>query len=578
MSSILDFLFGGNNAAQTKPAAPQQFSSPGAAAGTATFPDQQSWLQNYAKTAGDVVRAQRPITERGLLNWLTGRDANVASEVAGLQGPAAYFKMLEAQPDFTAKNTAAQSGQLGLMQRLAQTGLISDQDVDPNNILSALPAYLKAMRQQFPDLTPSGQTQAAPVPGMAAPPQGATPLAPSAQPPVSVAPLPPPQGASAAPLNPVQPQPQQSAAPNNAAPPSAPFSVNPELTKQRALFDRLGRFQTLFGNPADATKFFDLARKGIPEGSTVLNGSTVEGVSGNPLTMPGQNFEAQGAGLKATATELPHVAGQQAIDAYNAGLQRTTTTLKTTGERDAHIAETNNEKQQTPVTGYSTVNGQPMIAPASALKDGLPNFAPGANPYVEKHAKELEAGSKDAQDAAQGIIQAQQLVEAAQGILTGAWGEDIQDIRRGLSTLGIASPKLMTAAKKGDVVNELGTELAALRARAATGGRVPMSTFQIFRSVKPGLMSTNPAAVAAPIIASFQRQLDFADFQSKYYNDPNNWNKLDAVNAFRATNPDQKYIDAAQVPEPAPAVGTIVDGHRFKGGNPNAKESWEQVH
>lgn len=559
--SWFDSLFssGGNTQPTAKPAPMLPASTQAATAG---FPDQATWLANYIKAQGDLART-RPTS---FYNWISGNQGNAAREMAAVTGPSEYFKQLEAQPDFTAKNTAAQSGQLGLIQRLAQTGLVSGQDIDPNNIPAALPAYLKAMRAQFPDMAPGGVPGAPGAPDAAAPAAPTMPNAP-APPQATSAPLPPPMGANASPLNPTQPpaQPPQMAAPNAApagfpltAPPAAPAAVDPQLVRQRAMLERWGQFSNLFGDPAVALKFYEEANRGMPGGSRVLGGRAVEGVTGNPINMTGQDFTAQGDFKTALAKEIPHVAGQQTIDNNQTANQRGTDQRRIALDEAARIAETNNEKSQTPITGYSTETGQPMVAPASALKNGLPGFSPGVNPYIEKHAKEQEAASKDAQDAATGIIQAQQLVEAAQNIVTGAWGDDIQDIRRGLSTLGVASPKLMTAAKKGDVVNELGTELAALRARAATGGRVPMSTFQIFRSVKPGLLSTDPAAVAAPIIASFQRQLDFAEFQNKYYGDQKNWNKLDAVDAFRAANPDQKYVEAARVPEPTNGAPTQI--------------------
>jgi hypothetical protein len=67
---------------------------------------------------------------------------------------------------------------------------------------------------------------------------------------------------------------------------------------------------------------------------------------------------------------------------------------------------------------------------------------------------------------------------------TGAWGEDIQNIRRGISALGIGSEALKTAATKGDIANELSTEVAAMRARAAPpqGQKLPAGV-----KLSPGL-------------------------------------------------------------------------------------------
>lgn len=112
--------------------------------------------------------------------------------------------------------------------------------------------------------------------------------------------------------------------------------------------------------------------------------------------------------------------------------------------------------------------------------------------------------------------------------------------------MGLGGEALETAATEGDVTKELSTELAGLQSRAIAGGRTPLGLFTVVHAVKPGLLSVSPEAVAAPIIAGFQRKVDEADFTNHYYSDPKNWNKMDAREAFAAASPDQKYIDAAK--------------------------------
>ena len=47
---------------------------------------------------------------------------------------------------------------------------------------------------------------------------------------------------------------------------------------------------------------------------------------------------------------------------------------------------------------------------------------------------------------------------------------------------------------------------------------------------------------------------------------------------FLGGNPnDQKNWEQVVTPTPLPKVGEVLDGYRFKGGNPNDKASWEKV-
>lgn len=473
------------------------------AAQSAQFPGFGDYQNQAVKTAQALARS------KDVLSWLTnsGPTTDALVGAAKMGAPANYFAMLGAQPKFTSEDTATKQGQLGFLQNLARTGLVSGQNIEPNNIMAALPGYLKEMRAQFGDLGPQGDTSA---PNASViPPQPGVPN--SA--PVAMSPLPAP-GMSTSPA----------AAPQNG------------LENFRAMLDRWGQFNSVFGDPKSATDYFKLARDGNPNNTTTFNGQVVDPITAQPLTgTTAQDYNAQGAGKIAAAQEFPHVAGQEAIDNNRIG-----------GEKNAHIAETNNEKDQTPVTGYSTINGQPMVAPASALKTGaIPNFAPGTNPYIEQHEKELGAASDQANQASNDIIQLKQLDTALQGLKTGAWGESIQDIRRGLTQIGIGGDVVKNAATKGDIANELATEVAAIRARAASGGRTALGTFNIFRNVKPGVLSTDPHAQIQALLPALQRQIDYGQFVNGYYNQPGNWNKMDAPTQFRAQNPDQKYIDAA---------------------------------
>lgn len=304
---------------------------------------------------------------------------------------------------------------------------------------------------------------------------------------------------------------------------------------QRAQFMKWARFNQIANNPQAATDYFKLANAGLPEGTMLRPDGTVgDGVTGAPVGVDVGTLQAGRAGQKVAAEEAPRVAGQMRIAGNQAGLDRQTAAI-----------ENADKARYDQITGFDKTNGQPLTISKSQYANGAaPNFVAGDNPYLPKHQAEIEAANKLADDASNAMIQLKTLDAALSGIHTGAWGDDVQSIRRGLASLGL-SDAAYSGATKGDIATQLSTEVSALRARAASGGRTALGTFNIFRNVKPGLLSTDPRAQIKSLIPAYQRQLDYANFVNGYYGNGKNWNKLDAPTAFQAANPDQKYIDAA---------------------------------
>lgn len=555
MAGLLDFLFGGQAQAANAPPAPVLPAA--TAAQTGGFPDQTSWLANHIKAMGDLARS-RTVRERGLINLFTGRDANAAREAAQDQGPAEYFKTLSSQPAFQQADTAAKEGQLGLIQRLGQTSLVTGRDIDPNNIPASSQAYGASLRAQFPDLIGGAQTPPGVDPGMSS--NAARTAAP---PPVSAAPLAPPQGGAPQDPNafmsqlghlpPISLPSQLPAPPPGAASPQQPTSA---LEANRNYFDRIGKLQTILGNAKAAADYFNFARQGIPsKNAAVVNGRVVEGVTGAPLAsgMTGQQFDAQGERLNSIAKVGPEY--QAKLGEINAQL-------------GADLTKTNNEKAQDYEEVYDKTSGEPGLVSKHDLAAGrlAPNFARGKPPTLEAQAKEVEASNKEADEAREGILTARTLVEATKGIYTGAYGKDVQDIRKNLVALGLGGEQMKTAADNGAVVDALATQLAGLQSRSIAGGRTPLGLYNTVLAVKPGLLSTNPEAVAAPIIAAFQRRVDQNGFKQQYYGDRKNWNKLDADTQFQKANPDQKYLDLAS-PKAAPPPLTAGDRGKLSVGD-----------
>lgn len=523
---------------------------------TAGFPDQATFLRQYDDAQVAAARAK----PRSIWDMLTGESTTAAQKSADVTGPGAYFQSLGAQPDFTAKNTAAQSGQLGLAQALtfmnrfrAQQGMAP---IDLSNI---------------PGTSTETPTQPA------APGQAPTATAAPGPAPVTSTPLPPPW--SIADNAAQQPPPQAAPMPGMAAPvqgatplpgPAQPQGSNP-LQARRAMYGAMA--DAMIGLPnymKDVPEFAKLSNQGLENlNATALpNGQIADAVSGNPL-LGGALDRIYG---QKTAEQLPHVEGEKFLDNNRAILTRGTNAAQLSQEYGNKIGEQADQAGYDFKDGYRLDNGDPITISAAGLRNGVApaGIALGKNPYREAQAKDLETSSKAAQDAGAGIIQAKQLIEAARGLKTGAWGDDIQNIRRGLASLGIGSDAIMQASSKGDVTKAISAELAGLRARAIAGGRTPLGLYNVMYANKPGLMSTDPEAVANAIIPAYQREIDFNDFATQFYGDKSNWNKsqADLVKAFRTAHPDQKYIDMAAPPKQAPSgppVQAIVDELRRRG-------------
>lgn len=477
---IIDDLFGARGA-QPANAAP---ASPSPA------PTYGDFYKRLLSAANANIDAQRPLSQRGLFNLLTGNDraATVANTEAG--APTAWQQFQQAQ-------SGMQNAQLGTARDIATTGAMTGTQIDPSNIPASIPAMTNAYGGML-NGTPSAQT-----------------------------------GGSAAPAN--------------------------DLQAQRANFLRMGKFFQLSGKPEVANDYFKAANAGVPQDTAVLpSGAVGDGITGRPITADVGTLLAGRAGQVAAADSAPRVAGQIKVAGNQAGLDRQTSAI-----------ENADKARYDQVTGYSNVNGQPMtISKAAAANNAVPGFVAGDNPYLPKHQAEVEGAQKDASEAANTVIQLKTLDAALKGIHTGQWGEDIQSIRRGLSSIGLSDPALQAATTKGDIAGQIGLEVAALRARAASGGRTALGTLNAFRSVKPGLLSTDPRAQIQSLIPAYQRQIDYANFVNGYYGTGKNWNKLDAPTAFQQANPDRKYVDAAGLngaPPPDPATYGAPDGAKFVG-------------
>jgi len=524
------------------------------------------WLAQYIKAQGDAARGQS-LDHRGLINFLTGRDAQAAQEAAALNAPTAYAQQAGALPALNSQIAGSQQAQFGVNQTAGINAGVTGAVTDLNNIPAGAAAYQRNIIQQLnPDAQPSVPQAAQPAPQGAPDNTGAVINAADAMQSLAM-----PQGFSnvrgmfggapdAAPIAGNSGVAQAVAPATSAtAPAQQPFYADPSATRNRARLENLGLLYSLNGKAEVGSHLIDQARQGVTPGRTLDRfGRTVDANTLAPVTVGVNEDAAAKEGGVATQQQAAREAAQKQIDNNKIGGEWAAKDEQINRETAGRIASTNNEKAQTPVEVYSTTDGTPALARASDLKNGLPGYAAGKNPYIDKHAEEIKTLNTSANAAQEGIIKAKQLIEAAKNVTHGAWGNDIQDVKKGLVAMGLGGDKLMEAATAGDITKELSTELAGLQTKAIAGSRPSLGLFNIIAGVKPGLLSVNPEAVAAPIIAGFQRQVDEANFTTQYYGDGKNWNKLDARQAFTSANPDKKYVDAAR---PAPTLPAAAVQH-----------------
>jgi len=108
--------------------------------------------------------------------------------------------------------------------------------------------------------------------------------------------------------------------------------------------------------------------------------------------------------------------------------------------------------------------------------------------------------------------------------------------------------------------------LASLRAASPTGGAVGNVSDTEGRYLRDSYAPLDTSQDTD----SFQRGLDRAIAQAKS-------SKLNIQQAYDDTYSYRQGAAPAEKPAVAPAVGTVEDGHRFKGGNPSDSKNWEPI-
>jgi hypothetical protein len=299
---------------QPTPAQPaptqQPMPQPAANGSTPVLPDYNTFRQSYINAAA----AQEAAYPKGLLPWITGSGRDAAVAQATVEAPMAYYKLLGAQAQ--AQGLQMDSGETAALLRRNgfsvndDTGHITSPDgvtFDPSKVMQP---------PQAPQQPGGPQAQ----PG---PPVGGSPVSPGT-PALSAAGAIPNAGAPgpvASPVSPIAPAggalvPTVRGAPPIASGVTIPPTGNAAMAQRRLFFTQAANMMGLPKYMPDALNLINAARAGLPAGTTVdpRTGAIVDANTGAPISGSIPQYNANAAGLVASAQEAPRVAGEIKIN------------------------------------------------------------------------------------------------------------------------------------------------------------------------------------------------------------------------------------------------------------------------
>lgn len=201
----------------------------------------------------------------------------------------------------------------------------------------------------------------------------------------------------------------------------------------------------------------------------------------------------------------------------------------------------------------------------------------------EAQIAEIGASGKrfaDAQTRLQNLGQIQTLLQNP-GVITGAGGDQIQALRQaaiqGYSLIGKQPPAdLVSGVASAEAIKAAANSLAIETSKDEGAGTPRISIFNAISQNKPGLESS-PQGNLVRVLAMQQaakREADFGNFAPTYYQQPGNFNKQDAEQAFAKTHPVSHY--SAQIyPQSAQDFANIPVGQTWidSQGNPHVKNA-----
>lgn len=261
---------------------------------------------------------------------------------------------------------------------------------------------------------------------------------------------------------------------------------------------------------------------------------------------------------------------------------------KQIGQAAQNVQQRQVQAATAPMVAADPTLGKALQDKTFKMPDATPTFGTSITPGAEALQKETALStanlSHDAKLTTDASQQALMYLDAAKRIMlakgapvTGLWGGLASDINR-------VAPHGIDAANY-QVVAKFLAQAALSNARAIYGARMSQMEVKLQLHEMSPSKTMQPAAImklldqnirnAKYALSSAQRipvylahkmnPMWFSQWNAKY------WPQQKIVNAGLSP------VTAKKKGRPAPAPGTVMDGYRFKGGNPNLQANWVKV-
>jgi hypothetical protein len=274
------------------------------------------------------------------------------------------------------------------------------------------------------------------------------------------------------------------------------------------MYLRMGRFMQMQGNAPMAKEFFNLAAQGIPDQTTVApNGAVSDPVNGAPISVDAGTLAAGRAGQTSEA---------QAIAA------RKTATLQAGLDRTTHAVNADTDAAHELVNGIDPTTGKPVTRTrADILSHG--SFVSN-NPYFDGQQAELKDLRAKSESADQGLNLGSQIVNAANGLITGKGANALQDARKWAQTAAqLTGAKLdpsIDADTSGFEQLKFASQQLVAVASHELSPRVAMNIYNQIAAVKPGDQTSIQGLrdiIVKQLVPVFQRNKALFGATTDYY-------------------------------------------------------------